>query len=113
MPDFVLEEGYEYIYNGAGEIIGYQKSFVPGEPQPRTRLTRLEFRNKFTAAEKVELYTAAETDINVKILLDDVAAAEYIELTDQEVSDAINYLAGSGVIDAARVPEILAGIPVE
>jgi hypothetical protein len=111
MTDIVLEEGYEYVYNSKGEIVGYQAVYVPPAPQPRTRLTRLEFRNKFTPTEKVALYTAAETDINVKILLDDVAAAEYIELTDQEVSDAINYLAGSGVIDAARVPEILAGIP--
>ncbi len=59
---------------------------IPVEPEPpalpRTRLTRLEFRNQFTMAEKQALYTAAQSNIDIQIFLDDVNAAEYVETTD-------------------------------
>lgn len=93
------------IYNGDGTFTSVT--------QYRTNLSRSEFRNSFTPAEKVAMYTAAETDINVKIFIDDVSAAEHIELTDTETVNQINYLATSGVIDEDRAPEILAGVVVE
>lgn len=93
------------IYNGDGTFTSVT--------QYRTNLSRSEFRNKFTQDEKVALYTAADTDIKVKIFLDDVLAAENIELTDTETVKQISYLAASGVIDESRAPEILAGVVVE
>jgi hypothetical protein len=81
---------------------------VPPEPISRTRLTRLEFRNRFTVAEKEAIYTAAETVISVRIWLDDLAAAEYIELTDTNTIASVDGLASAGLISESRVSEILA-----
>ena len=79
-------------------------------PRQRTELTVLEFRNQFVLAEKQALYTAANTDMMVKMILDDLAAASYVETTDQTTVDSVNYLVSVGVITAARATEVLAGI---
>jgi hypothetical protein len=79
-------------------------------PRQRTQLTVLEFRHQFTMAEKQALYAAAETDPVVKMILDDLAVASYIETTDQDTVDSVNYLASTGIITAARATEILNGV---
>jgi hypothetical protein len=61
-------------------------------------------------AEKQALYAAAETDPVVKMILDDLAVASYIETTDQDTVDSVNYLASTGIITAARATEILNGV---
>lgn len=110
-----MSERYVDLLDGNGNVIGQYLEVDPPanlEPLPnRTRLTRLEFRNMMTLAEKQAFYTAAQTDINAEILKDDLATAEYVELTDQSTIDAVGYLAMIGVIAPARVAEILAGIP--
>lgn len=90
---------------------------IPVEPtppeQPRTRLTRLEFRNLFTMAEKQALYTAAQSSVDVQIFLDDVNAAEYVETTDQVTIDGLNALVAAGLLTQARADEILVGITTD
>lgn len=85
-------------------------AFVDADPVARTRLTRLEFREQLTGAEKVAIYTAAESNVQVRIWLDDLAAAEYVELTDQRTIDAVNALEAATLIGAGRAAEILAGL---
>lgn len=80
-------------------------------PSPRTRLSRLEFRNQFTMAEKQALYTAAQSSVDIQIFLDDVNAAEYVELTAQETIDGLNALVAAGLLTQARADEILVGLP--
>lgn len=81
----------------------------PAEPTPRTRLSPLEYRQQFTFDEKAALYTAAESDPIVRMLIDDVAAAEYIELTDPQTVQGLQYLASIGVIAPHRIDVILIG----
>lgn len=84
---------------------------LPDPPQPEpvreTVLTRLDFRNKFTSQEKVQIYTAAMSDFAVKILLDDLAQSSYIDLQDPKIVDALTYLVSIGTITEARKQEIL------
>ena len=80
------------------------------EPTHRTRLTRLEFRNLFTQAEKQALYTAAQSSVDVQIYLDDVNAAQYIETTDQSTIDGLSSLVDAGILTQARADTILAGV---
>jgi hypothetical protein len=108
--------GGEWIEAPEGTGIGWTRSGgvwsppVTPTPEPisRTRLTRLEFRNRFTQVEKEAIYTAAETVVSVRIWLDDLAAAEYIELTDPNTIASVEGLASAGLISESRVSEILA-----
>jgi hypothetical protein len=81
----------------------------PPEPVPQreTVLTRLDFRNKFTYAEKVQIYTAAISDFAVKILLDDLAQSSYVDLQDPKIIDALSYLVSIGAVTEVRKQEIL------
>ena len=68
-PDVIIVDSHAGIklgdiYNGDGTFTSVA--------QYETNLSRSEFRSQFTHAEKVSLYTAAETDINVKLFIDDV-----------------------------------------
>ena len=95
------------IYNSNGDVVGwYTKDTDP--PPPRTKLTRYEFRSQFTAAEKMAMYES--TDTLIKVFLDDVQSAEYIELTNQDTIDGVNYLEAQSIISAGRAAEILTGI---
>jgi len=82
------------------------------EPTHRTRLTRLEFRNLFTQAEKQALYTAAQSSVDVQIYLDDVNAAQYIETTDASTVNGLGALVAAGILTQARADEVLEGMPV-
>tara|TARA_R100001510_G_C7655854_1_gene215319 strand:+ start:1047 stop:1397 length:351 start_codon:yes stop_codon:yes gene_type:complete len=87
---------------------------IPPRPLPThiTEYTVHQFRNKFTAAEKVALYNAANTDVNVKILLDDLMSASFVDVANQETIDGVNYLASQSIVTAERAQEILTGIPL-
>lgn len=81
---------------------------VEPELPPVTQISKLAFRNRFTQAEKEAIYTAAESSVSVKIWLDDLNAASYVDLTDQQTIDGVNSLEAAGLIGAGRVSEILA-----
>lgn len=102
---------YVDILDKDGNVIGY----VANDPQPpvpdRVRLTRYEFRSRFTAAEKVAMYDS--TDTMIRVFLDDIQAAENINVTEQDTIEGVAYLTSVGLIAAGRDAEILAGIPQE
>lgn len=70
-------------------------------------LTRLAFRNRFTPAEKVALYTAAESSVQIKIYLDDLAAATFVDPERPDTIAGVQALETAGVIGAGRAAEIL------
>lgn len=70
-------------------------------------LTRLAFRNRFTPAEKVALYTAAESSAQIKIYLDDLAAATFVDPERPDTIAGVQALETAGVIGAGRAAEIL------
>ena len=77
---------------------------------PRLRLTKREFRNKFTFAEKQAIYTAAETSVDIRIFLDDLMAAEYIECDNSDTVASVSALETATLIGTGRADEILAGV---
>ena len=109
-------EDKQYVMSGGQEVNGeWQVTWVLEDlPAPvvtyRTRLTRLEFRNQFTMAEKQALYTAAQSSVDIQIFLDDVNAAEFVELKDQATIDGLDALVSAGMLTQERADEILSGI---
>jgi hypothetical protein len=81
----------------------------PGPPPPpkAPRKTRYEFRSRFTPTEKIAMYDS--TDTIIRVFLDDIQSAEYIDLGLQETIDGVNYLESQGLIGAGRAAEILSG----
>ncbi|WP_404377812.1 hypothetical protein [Vreelandella aquamarina] len=91
----------------------FTRDEYPTPPQrvpPRvTKLTRLEFRNRFTTAEKVALENARETNAMVRVFFDDLAAAEYVDIEEEAVVEGVQYLESQGLIAEGRAAEILNG----
>ena len=90
---------------------------------PDTRITRLAFRNRFTAAEKVALEIAAldapaaptaqrQQAAALRAMLADTAAATFIDLIHADTRAGVQMLETAGLLAAGRALEIL-GAPVE
>jgi hypothetical protein len=81
------------------------------QPEETLKCNLFEFREKFTTDEKTALYTAANTDIQIKIWLDDLAALQtsggLISLDDPRTILGVNYLESSGILATGRAAEIL------
>lgn len=90
-------------------LIAYVAPTPAPSPTPNygTRVTRLAFRNRFTAAEKTSLYTAANTSVQVRIYLDDLAAATYVDLARADTIASIEALVAAGILTADRAAAIL------
>lgn len=80
---------------------------VMGAATPDSKITKLAFRNRFTFAEKVALEDAAKTDTEVKVLLDDQAAAQYIDLDRADTAAGLDLLVTKGLLTQQRRDEIL------
>jgi len=97
----------------AGDFIGWGYAagiFTPpiaDEPAAVTAITLLAFRNRFTMAEKQGIYTAAETVVDIRVFLDDIAAASEIDLTDPQTIAGVQALEAVGLITTVRATEIL------
>ena len=87
-----------------------------------TRITRLAFRNRFTAAEKVALELAALDDpaatmaarqqaAAVRVYLQDVAASTFIDLASDKTVSGVQALEAGGLLAPGRAAEIT-GAPV-
>lgn len=82
---------------------------APQSPQPKP-ISILAFRSRFTDAEKLAIYTAAESHLPVRIWLDDLSAAQNqtIDLIDERIIAGVNAMEYGGLIGAGRATEILA-----
>lgn len=79
---------------------------TPEPPQVR-RVSRLAFRNRFTDAEKLAIYTAAESSAQIRVWLDDLAAAEFIDLDYPATVAGVQALELAGLIGAGRAAEVV------
>ena len=95
---------YVDVLDKDGNVVGTAAQDPVVIPE-RTRLTRYEFRNRFTAAEKVAMYDS--TDTMIRVFLDDVQAAEYIDVNNQNTIDGVNHLVSEGIITSGRATEVL------
>ena len=90
--------------NGTHKI---ESDGVAATPQPETKITRLAFRNRFTFAEKVAIETAAQSDVEVKVLLDDQNSASFVDLARADAAAGLDLLVSKNLITLARRNEIL------
>lgn len=76
---------------------------------PRT-ITVLAFRDRFTDAEKIAIYTASASNVGIKVWLDDLSAAQgqMVDLDDPRIIGGVNAMEYGGLIGAGRAAEILA-----
>ena len=85
--------------------------YTLGEPQAVStnplHITRYAFRERFTAAEKIAIYTAAKTVPSIQIYLDDVNASTYIDLTRAATRAGVQALEAAQLLAAGRAAEIL------
>lgn len=105
----IADEAFMAANYSEYELVEAPEVVFSTEPSMKLQLTRYEFRSQFTTAEKIAMYDS--TDTIIKIFLDDIQAAEYIDVTDQATIDGVAYLEAQGLIAAGRATDILAGIP--
>lgn len=71
------------------------------------KLTRLEFRDRFTTNEKRAIYAATATSVDLKIYLDELALAEFVDTENASTAAGVQMLETYGLIGAGRAAEIL------
>lgn len=105
--DFDITRIGEYVYEYGALVLATD-----------TRITRLAFRNRFTAAEKIALEMAALDDPTapmaqrqqaaaIRVHLADVAASTFIDLAAQETRAGVLALEAGGLLTEGRALEIL------
>lgn len=96
----------------AVDVIGKRWTGEGWEAMPemveRPALTRLQFRERFTPAEKLAIYQAAEADLRVRIWLDDLNAASEVRTDYPATVEGVQALEAAGVIGPGRAAVILA-----
>ena len=98
-------EHIEWIFDSNLEkAIGKKTILKKDKPN---KLTKFEFRSLFTTAEKTALYTQAETDVMIRVFLDDLASAQEVTLTLPQTVEGMQYLVQSGIITQDRYDEIM------
>jgi hypothetical protein len=75
----------------------------------QTKLTKLEYMNRFTDAELAAIYTAAKAVVQVEIWLKKFELATEVDLSDERTIAGLNALEAAGLIGAGRAQEILNG----
>ena len=88
-----------------GKLVAHVPAVPP--PQPVTILSPRAFLGRFTEAETVAIFTAAQTDVPVAIWKD-TALAGNIDLTDPQTSAGLDALVAAGLLTATRKAAILA-----
>lgn len=101
-----VKAGVGYTYNPATDVFTEP---TPVAQEEIKAITELEFRRRFTLAEKTAIYTAAESDLMIKIFLEDLrsSAGSTIYLDHPEIIQGVQYLEQQGIISTGRANEIL------
>lgn len=85
----------------------WDKSQLAFLPRGDVAITQLAFRNRFLPAEKTAIYTAAESNVEVRIWLDDLAATTSVRLNNAQTIASVQALEAAGLIGPGRADEIL------
>ena len=93
-----------------GKILVGTTFSAPPTPDPvyGDEMPVIEFRDRLTRAEKLDVYTKATSDARLRLFLDELQSTSRINIADSDMISDINYLAEVGSIDSARVSTILA-----
>ena len=77
-------------------------------PEPVKRyISRFAFRNRLTLEERVTAETAAATSPLIRVLLDDLAVAEYVDLDIPILSTMLAGFEQQGILGVGRATEII------
>jgi len=71
------------------------------------RITQFAFRQRFTWAEKISIESAAEIDAELRVLLADQKAAQYMDLDYPATQQGLQLLVDKGLLTIERGTEIL------
>ena len=114
-PDFFIEAPADF---DVARMAEYRYADGVLSLQPDTKITRLAFRNRFTATEKVALEMAALDDPTapmaqrqqaaaIRVHLADVSASTFIDLGSQDTRAGVKALEAGGLLAGGRALEIL------
>lgn len=85
---------------------------VSVEPSsPSMKITKLALRQRFTIGELTAIYAAMETTPIIKILMDNLNVATFIDLTRADTAGGINVLVSYGLLTSERAVAILTTVP--
>ena len=73
-----------------------------------SKLTKLEYMNRFTDAELATIYTVAKTNVQVEVWLEKFKASSEVDVTDPRTVAGVQALEAVGLIQIGRAAEILA-----
>jgi len=105
------EVGQRFRFMTAG---GWQYGTYAPEPAPEVvdmRITKLAFKQRFTADERIAIREAAAVNPQIYDFEDLVNAATYIDLMRPDTIAAVNAIEQAGLIQSGRAVEIL-GPPI-
>jgi len=103
--EIINGEEWDIVTLPSGYVVKTIKS--PITPIVQTKFTKLEFQFRFTFDELVAIETAAATDLGVRVLQNQQAIAEYIDIADENTVLGVMYLVSQGILTHARGLEIL------
>lgn len=83
----------------------------PPPPPTAPVVSPRQFRQLFTSEETLAITTAAQSNVQLRMFLDDEAAAEQVHLDDPEVMAGLNALVSANLLTQDRANAILAGQP--
>ena len=86
---------------------GWQDTKPTPEPEFKTKFTSLEYLDRFTEQEQVDIVTATNSNIQIKLFYDRLLAATFIDLEDQRTEAGIDALISAGLLDESRKEELM------
>lgn len=104
-----VADGHKNIIEVDGEQVETVITKVPwagSHPEEIYRISVLDFRKRFTQAEKIAIHSS--TDPIVQVFIADLSAASFVDFRDPDLSDGMDYIAYLGFITEMRKVEILA-----
>lgn len=96
---------FKKVNEKGGELISYYSE--PVEPEPEKKLSKLKFKQRMTAAERIGIRAAGELDPVIFDFMDLQKDATYIDLSLPETIQGVQYLEAKGHLVAGRASEIL------
>lgn len=78
---------------------------------PSMKITKLALRQRFTISELTAIYAAMNTTPIVKILMDNLMVANFVDLQRADTAGGINVLVAYGLITSERAVQILTTVP--
>ena len=74
---------------------------------PKTKYTSLEFLERFTETEQLNVVSATMQNAQVKLWYDKMLAASFVDIEDERVLAGLDSLVGAGLLTAHRKTQIL------